>query len=371
MNREKCLVYWVVILLIVAGAVGCSGTDTDNQSKDSENEGDSSATDGDSDSDSDSDADSDTGADGDTDGDTDADGDTDMDGDTDTDGDTDSDGDSDADTDTGGNGDGCKAGAFPTADPSVPGPFETVTELEVGPQAGVGDEGEDAPRFTMFRPADMSESGLCHPVITWGNGTGANPSMYKALLQNLASHGFVVIGSDSPNVAQGDPPPMIAGVTWVLEQNDDPSSELYQRIDTANIGATGHSQGAMATSRASTDEHITTNVPIEGAMRQNKLHGPAMFFCGGKDDVVGCSGAEGALEAMKDFPAMYAEHLESDHGSWMTFMGKNPSPVETAIIAWMRVHLMNDTELRSWFYGSSCKLCEDSDWKIIQKNMDE
>jgi hypothetical protein len=52
-------------------------------------------------------------------------------------------------------------------------------------------------------------------------------------------------------------------------------------------------------------------------------------------------------------------------------MGSKPSPVETAITAWMRVHLMGDDSLRSWFYGASCKLCTDSAWIITQKNMDQ
>jgi hypothetical protein len=127
----------------------------------------------------------------------------------------------------------------------------------------------------------------------------------------------------------------------------------------------------MATSRASTDSRIITHIPIEGAMGQREMHGPAMFFCGGLDDVVGCDGALSALDRVTDLPAMYAEHLESDHGSWGTFWGDSISPVETAFVAWMRVHLMDDTALRSWFYGPDCTLCEDSGWNIDRKNMDE
>jgi hypothetical protein len=262
-------------------------------------------------------------------------------------------------------------GTWPTADPSTAGPFAIVTENEVGPQAGATPSGGTQPRFTMFRPKDMAQGGLCHPVITWGNGTNVTPAIYKVLLNNLASHGFVVIGSNSTNVAQGNPAPMLVGVTWVLEQNETPSSALYHRIDTTHIGATGHSQGAMATTQVSADSHITTSVPIEGASAQKNLHGPAMFFCGGQDTLVGCSGAQSALAAVTTLPAMFAEHLASDHGSWMTFSGSKPSPVETAVTAWMRVHLMGDPDLRSWFYGASCKLCTDSGWKIDRKNMDQ
>ncbi len=271
----------------------------------------------------------------------------------------------------GASGGDCTVGTWPTADPSAAGPFPTVTENNVGPVAGAGVDGGAPPQFTLFRPKDLAQGGLCHPLITWGNGTGATPSMYKVLLNNLASHGFVVIGSNSPNVAQGNPAPMIVGVTWVLQQNDDPTSELYHRIDTTHIGATGHSQGAMATSQAATDSHITTSVPICGAMTEKNLHGPAMFFCGGQDTLVGCSGAQNALTAVTTLPAMFAEYVTADHGSWMSFTGNKPSPVETAITAWMRVHLMGDDSLRSWFYGASCKLCTDSAWIITQKNMDQ
>jgi hypothetical protein len=222
----------------------------------------------------------------------------------------------------------------------------------------------------MFRPDNLAEVELCHPVITWGNGTGATPSMYGTLLKNFASHGFVVIASNNTNVARGNPAPMIVGVTWVLQQNDDPSSKLYHRIDTTHIGATGHSQGAMATATASGDSHIVTSIPIEGANVQKNLHGPAMFFCGGQDTIVGCSGAQSALAAVTTLPAMYAQLIAVDHGSWMS-RGSTLSVADTTFTAWMRVHLMGDTDLRSWFYGASCKLCTDSAWTIDRKNMDQ
>ena len=249
------------------------------------------------------------------------------------------------------------------------GPYATVTENEVGPEAGEAEDGV-VPKFTLFRPRELSPNGLCHPVITWGNGTGSTPNLYSSLLNLFASHGFIVIGSNSKNVARGTPRPMLVGVEWVLAQNEDPASPLYHHIDTTHIGATGHSQGAMATSQASGDSHITTNVPIEGAMAQRNLHGPAMFFCGGMDEIVPCTGAQNALNAVTTLPAMYAEYLSVDHGSWIGRRGQ-PNAVYAAVTAWMRLHLMDDAALRPWFYGASCKLCTDAGWKIQQKNMEQ
>jgi hypothetical protein len=266
-------------------------------------------------------------------------------------------------------GGNCTSGKWPAADPTATGPFETVTENEVGPEAGAADEETGTvPKFTLFRPKDLSPNGLCHPVITWGNGTGSTPNLYRSLLGLFASHGFVVIASNSKNVSRGDPKPMLVGVTWILQQNEDPSSILYHHLDKTHIGATGHSQGAMATSQAAGDARITTNVPIEGAMVQRNLNGPSMFFCGGQDDIVSCDGAKSALNAVTTLPAMYAEYLSVDHGSWMSFNNK-PSVVYGAVTAWMRVHLMADDSLRPWFYGESCQLCVDTGWQIQKKNM--
>jgi len=265
----------------------------------------------------------------------------------------------------------CTVGAFPAADPSMPGPFATVTENNVGPAAGVGADGGAAPMFTLFRPMDLAQGGLCHPVITWGNGTGSNPSLYGVLLKHLASHGFVVIASNSPQVSMGDPPPMLAGVTWVLAQNDDPTSVMYQRIDTTHIGATGHSQGGFATTTAGADARIVTIAALSGATAQRNLHGPAMLFCGGMDTTVPCSTIMTAYSGITNQPVMLAEYLAADHVNWITFRGTAVSPVEATVAAWMRVHLMGDTALRGRFYGASCALCQDTAWQVMRKMMDQ
>jgi len=178
-----------------------------------------------------------------------------------------------------------------------------MTENNVGPDGG----------YTMFRPSDLTQGGLCHPLITWGNGHGTTPSLYARLLNHLASHGFVVIASNSSTVSMGDPPPMIAGVDWVLEQNADPISELYQRIDTTHIGATGHSEGAFATVTAAGDPRITVVAPIEGASASRNYHGPSLFLCGGMDTTVGCDGAMSAINGIATLPAMYASQLAATH----------------------------------------------------------
>lgn len=260
-----------------------------------------------------------------------------------------------------GNSGACANGTFPTADPSRAGPFAVTTQNNVGPDSA----------FTMFRPTNLTQSGLCHPVVTWGNGTGATPNVYSRLLNQLASHGIVVIASNSMNVGQGDPPPMLVGVTWVIEQNDDPASVLYQRIDTAHIGATGHSQGAFATMTAGDDVRITTVAPIEGSRSSRNLHGPALLLCGGMDTTLPCSGHMAAFNAITQ-PVMLANQLAATHTNWIGGGGSGTlNPFIVAVTGWMRVQLMGDTSLRPMFYGPSCTLCQDTaTWQVMRKMLD-
>ena len=143
-----------------------------------------------------------------------------------------------------------------------------VTENMVGPGSA----------YTMFRPQTLGQAGLKHPVITWGNGTGTMPSTYSTMLTHYASHGFVVIASNSTNVAQGTPPPMLDGVTWVLEQAGVTTSPLYNCIDAAKIGATGHSQGAFATVTAGADPRIVTIAPLQGSGSEQQSPRPRRVF---------------------------------------------------------------------------------------------
>ena len=267
-----------------------------------------------------------------------------------------------------------------TVDPSKAGPFEVATDKNVGPENGVPDKIWDnqLPHFNVYYPKDMSQ-GYCHPLITWGNGTGDQPEpvepnckagqcgYYKTIITQIASHGFVVVASLSSQTLQGDPLPQIAGVNWMIQQNADPTSKFYHKLDISKIGATGHSQGGAATSVTATDPRIVASVPICGA-RTGTMHGPVLLICGGADTTVPCKNVQPAFDGITGVPVMMSEMAGMTHGSWI---GSIQDPVMVGTVGWMRVHLMNDTANRSMFYGASCKVCSDAKWKIQRKMMDQ
>lgn len=147
---------------------------------------------------------------------------------------------------------------------SVPGPWA------VAKQAGAGCCDASGHEFDVWYPAGLGADGAKHPIITWGNGTLAVPQQYDYLLSHLASWGFVVVAVHNTNTGSGQE--MLQAVDFMKAQAEDPSSVFYQRLDTDNIGAMGHSQGAVGAINATVHSGgaIKTAVPIEP---------PGQFMC--------------------------------------------------------------------------------------------
>lgn len=279
----------------------------------------------------------------------------------------------------------CGGTPWPTADPSAPGSFKVTADKNVGPVAGAANDpvyGDTKVQFNVYRPTTL---GSCHPIILWGNGHTDNPEPnppkclasnycgdYLTILNQLASHGFVIIASLSTITSQPDPAtgllPQLVGMNWIVQQNEDSTSPYYHHLDVSRIGATGHSEGAFATSTIGSDSHISAIATMAGATATPNLHEPALFLCGGQDTQVPCSNIQKAFDAITTTPVMLEENPTASHGSWI---GSIKDPYEVAVTAWMRVHLMNDTANRSMFYGANCKLCQDTQLKVQRKNMDQ
>jgi predicted dienelactone hydrolase len=221
----------------------------------------------------------------------------------------------------------------------------------------------DRELYTLFRPAELEE-GKKYPVLTWGNGTCSHPLLFTELIEHVASHGFIVIATNSRQTAGGVE--MLHGIDFVLSENANSNSILYGKVDTAMLGAFGHSQGSGATLSAGADPRIVATVPIQGASAAavRALHGPTFLIAGELDTLVAPSGVETAFAAAT-LPAVYGLSIGQDH----LMPGLAPSPILDAVTAWFRIHLADDAEARELFYGDACKLCSDPRWQIQRKNL--
>jgi hypothetical protein len=276
---------------------------------------------------------------------------------------------------------------FPTANPAATGPFEVAVDKNVGPLAGIIPDpiyGNQQQRFNVYRPKNLATSGYLHPILIWANGYTDNPEQnpplcvtnaaagkwcgqYLPMMNHLASHGFVVVASLSTATGSGDPLPTIVGMDWIIKQNDSVGSPYYHHLDTSKIGQLGHSFGGMSTCKSASDPRYKALATICGTSTLTGLHTPIMFFCGGKDGTVSCDNVRNVFLTVKDQPAFFIDELNSDHGSWVY---QGPGGVSlSAAAAWFRVHLMNDTANRKYFYGSNCTFCTDSRVKVEQNSL--
>ena len=92
-----------------------------------------------------------------------------------------------------------------------------------------------------------------------------------------------------------------------------------------------------------------------------------LFFCGGNDSTVECSGVHDTFLTVTDQPAFFLNELDADHGSWVY---KGPGGVSlSSAAAWFRVHLMGDSENRKYFYGENCEFCNDNRVQAEQNSL--
>lgn len=264
------------------------------------------------------------------------------------------------------------SGAFPpVSDFLGDGPFGS-TELDMtGPNMN----------YTVYMPKMMPPAGAKFPLVGWMSGGGTTPSLYP-LLPHLATHGFVVVASntapgigDEVNLGQE----IIAGIDWALSENMRDGSMLSGLIDASKIASMGYSMGSLATFTIANDPRLTTTVHISGgnmeADRVNNLHAPAAFICGIPDpncsDILSTDCDIAAANCDTDFmnaktPVFYA-NFKGGHLGILT--DPNMGPITSLATAWLRWKLMNDDTLTNMFVGTDCSVCKDSTWKVQQKGL--
>jgi len=212
---------------------------------------------------------------------------------------------------------------------------------------------------TIYRPANMSGD---HPVILWGNGTGAPTTTYSGLLRHWASWGFVVAAANTTNAGSGRE--MLSCLDYVTQS--------VVQANTGKVGTSGHSQGGGGSIMAATDSRITTAAPIEGytlGLGHNRSswtrqNGTMLILSGSADTLVN--------------PALNHRGLfnEMDTAFWATLSGaSHMEPIgdgggfKGISTAWFMYQLKGDSAAAAMFEGDSCGYCGTSTWSVQKKGL--
>lgn len=242
------------------------------------------------------------------------------------------------------------------------GPYSPMTVMSTGPNGA----------YTIYRPMELAPGGAKNPVVAWMSGGGSTPSQYE-LLPHLASHGFVVVASNtSPGVGQEVElgKELLAGIDWMLKENADSASPFFEKLDASKVASMGYSMGALATTTIGADPRLTTTIHISGGNmttdRVKMLHAPAAFVCGASGvDIAGANCATDFDAATS--PVFYAVFNGGDH------LGVRTQPyagrIQVLVTGWLRWQLMSDMSLASMFVGDQCTLCKDPNWTVKQKDL--
>jgi hypothetical protein len=233
----------------------------------------------------------------------------------------------------------------PTDDYAAAGPFAGPTMMD-----GSGPDG----MYTIIKPATLGQNGFKHPIATWGNGITTTPSQYRALLTGIASHGFVIIASDSSNVTAAL---MTQGLDWLIKQND--SGGMFADQLNVNCAASiGYSLGGGAAVTAGNHKNVMVTVSMHGLTGMAAgLHGPLLLFTSVMDTFVGHAMFVDPNYKASPVQTFYATLVGAGDNGHLTPIG-SAGPERAPMIAWLRLWIYGDQGAKKYFYGDDCILCK-------------
>lgn len=216
--------------------------------------------------------------------------------------------------------------------------------------------------YTIYYPAIMPEGKL--PIITWGNGTCAQPEGYGALLRYVASYGYFIVAANNRSAGVADTKsgkaPMSRALDYAFAENDKMTSAFYQKLDTVNVGAMGHSQGGMATITAAGDTRVKSVIIWNGGNGASK---PWLSVSADRDVFTTSPSAMDSASKSQPPSAWLYYHNPAGMGNirgHLTLM-MEPQRVVRQAVAWWDMMLKGSAEAKATFTGPMCNWCGHKD----------
>lgn len=214
-------------------------------------------------------------------------------------------------------------------------------------------------KYVIYYPKELNQDK--YPVVVIVNGTGVFANKEKPLFEHLASWGFIVIGNYDGGTWSGQSADLT--LDYLLKLNEDKNSAFYQKIDTGNIGITGHSQGGVgvfneiqnnthsdlykcAVSISPTEEEMAKLLQMPYDASKTTI--PIMLLAGTKNDVISIENLEKMYETIHSDKVMAIKSGQS-HGEMLY-------SADGYVTAWFMWHLQNDTNAAKAFVGSNAEI---------------
>ena len=274
---------------------------------------------------------------------------------------------------------------------SVQTASRTVEDGGTGPYTAIMVTESSLSNHTVFRPKDLSVFGRKNklPIIAWGNGGCANsPWEHVNFLSEISSYGFLVIAiGPMPDEGQrgggrSTSSQLIDAINWAIAQNNDKSSQYYNKIDITKIAVSGMSCGGLQALETAPDQRVTTAVICNSGILGNagggmpgmpnltkdhlaKLHSPTLYILGGEEDIAYSNGMDD-FKRIDNVPVFVA-NMDVGHGG--TYRQPHGGEFAKVATAWFKWQLKGDKKAAKMFTGDPCGLSLDPNWKVDRKNI--
>jgi hypothetical protein len=209
--------------------------------------------------------------------------------------------------------------------------------------------------YTVYHPVTWPSTPV--PIITWGNGTCAQPEGYGALLRYVASYGYFVVAANSRFVGSGTE--QMHAIDYAAATNMDSSSPYHGRLDLSKVGAAGHSQGGASTvSAANMDSRILYAIIFNAS--DSGVNKPYLAISGDQDITGFTSSGMASAIMSASVPAAYMYYYNpAGMGPLRGHLPLMLSPerVDQQTVAWFDMWLRSDATAKADFVGSTCGFC--------------
>ena len=239
--------------------------------------------------------------------------------------------------------------------------------------------------FTVYRPYNIQYAARREgplPILIWCNGACSGSSIgYERMLNEMASHGYVVVGigafemEDSERDDGGASETMVVdAINWLVKQEKLATSDYYHAINVKNIALSGHSCGGAQAIANCANSRVKTLLIMNAGMggmsmggaspsTLNSLHCPIIYMTGGTGDVA-YENAKTDYGKVKK-PVAWADLSDAGHGG--TYYDKYGGQFGKLALKWM------DWQLKGYSQNARIFLKPDlkgfsSNWTVKTRN---
>ena len=264
------------------------------------------------------------------------------------------------------------------------------TPSGTGPYRAIAESRAELPRHTVYRPLEWPRGSL--PLYVWGNGgCSSNGLAHAAYLRQIASQGYVIValgaaggGAAAPSDGSTDATQasqMIEAIEWAERETARDGGAFRGRIDVTRIAVGGHSCGGLQALSVSHDPRIDTTLVLDSGIynqpgtgrsrikveksQLTRLHSAVLYLLGGPSDIAYPNATDDV--ARIDRVPVFFGSLPVGHGG--TFSAPDGGDWAKVSGRWLDWQLKADADAGRDFAGQDCRLCADSRWTVVQKQL--